>query len=97
VPSSILSVRPGTGCKSVLECRQRVPKLGTRNGCCRQLDTEQAAERIDVRRLLGKMIALPERWQSGRMRRFAKPLYGLNRTGGSNPPLSANLPLDDPP
>ncbi len=32
---------------------------------------------------------LMERWQSGRMRRFAKPLYGLNRTGGSNPPLSA--------
>src|SRR2546429_2433780 len=30
-----------------------------------------------------------ERWLSGRKRRFAKPLYGLNRTGGSNPPLSA--------
>src|SRR5207237_5122991 len=28
-------------------------------------------------------------WLSGRKRRFAKPLYGLNRTGGSNPPLSA--------
>src|SRR5882672_10972391 len=31
-----------------------------------------------------------ERWLSGRKRRFAKPLYGLNRIGGSNPPLSAN-------
>ena len=30
-----------------------------------------------------------ERWLSGRKRRFAKPLYGLHRTGGSNPPLSA--------
>jgi len=29
------------------------------------------------------------------MRRFAKPLYGLNRTGGSNPPLSAILPYYD--
>ena len=30
-----------------------------------------------------------ERWLSGRKRRFAKPLYGLNRTEGSNPSLSA--------
>src|SRR5882762_1414815 len=30
-----------------------------------------------------------ERWLSGRKRRFAKPLNGLNRSGGSNPPLSA--------
>ena len=32
-----------------------------------------------------------ERWLSGRKRRFAKPLYGLNRIGGSNPPLSASF------
>ena len=32
-----------------------------------------------------------ERWLSGRKRRFAKPLYGLNRIGGSNPPLSAKF------
>ena len=36
-------------------------------------------------------IDLMERWLSGRKRQFAKLLYGLNRTGGSNPPLSANF------
>ena len=32
-----------------------------------------------------------ERWLSGRKRRFAKPLYGSNCIGGSNPPLSAGI------
>ena len=31
----------------------------------------------------------PERWLSGRKQRFAKASYGLNRTEGSNPYLSA--------
>ena len=31
----------------------------------------------------------PVRWLSGRKRRFAKALYGLNRTEGSNPSLTA--------
>lgn len=35
------------------------------------------------------LAPLPERWLSGRKRRFAKPMYGLNRTAGSNPVLSA--------
>ena len=30
------------------------------------------------------------RWMSGWNQRFAKPSYGSNRTGGSNPPLTAN-------
>ncbi len=30
-----------------------------------------------------------ERWLSGRKQRFAKASYGLNRTEGSNPSLSA--------
>src|SRR5690606_26466428 len=30
-----------------------------------------------------------EWWLSGRKRRFAKPMYGSNRTAGSNPVLSA--------
>src|SRR5437588_4779152 len=37
------------------------------------------------------LFGLEERWLSSRKPRFAKPLYGLNRTGGSNPPLSAIL------
>ena len=32
-----------------------------------------------------------ERWLSGRKQRFAKASYGLNRTEGSNPSLSANF------
>ena len=32
-----------------------------------------------------------ERCQSGRMGRIANPLYGLLRTEGSNPSLSANF------
>ena len=31
-----------------------------------------------------------ERWPSGLRQRFAKPLTGLNPSGGSNPPLSAS-------
>jgi integrase len=34
----------------------------------------------------------PERWLSGRKRRFAKPLGGETCLGGSNPPLSALEP-----
>ena len=33
----------------------------------------------------------PERWPSGLRQRFAKPLTGLNPSGGSNPPLSARF------
>ena len=35
----------------------------------------------------------PVRWLSGRKRRFAKALYGLNRTEGSNPSLTASFPI----
>src|SRR5262249_24714463 len=31
------------------------------------------------------------RWLSGRKRRFAKPVYGSNRTAGSNPVLSVKF------
>ena len=37
-----------------------------------------------------------ERWLSGRKRRFAKPLYGSNCIGGSNPPLSAVIGMASP-
>ena len=39
--------------------------------------------------LAEKTTHLPERWLSGRKRRFAKSVYGLYRTAGSNPVLSA--------
>ena len=45
-------------------------------------------------RYLIKQENLPnllERCLSGRKERFAKPSYGLNRTGGSIPPLSAMI------
>ena len=34
-------------------------------------------------------MEIPERWQSGRMRRSRKPLSCNRGTGGSNPPFSA--------
>ena len=42
-----------------------------------------------TRRSKNRPSATPERWLSGRKRRFAKPLYCENGIGGSNPPLSA--------
>ena len=36
-------------------------------------------------------VSVLERWPRGRRRRFAKPLYGLNRIEGSNPSLSARF------
>jgi hypothetical protein len=40
------------------------------------------------------IVASRERWLSGRKRRFAKPLDGVTRLGGSNPPLSAHSRLE---
>jgi hypothetical protein len=45
-----------------------------------------------TRHLIARSTLQPERWLSGRKRRFAKALYGLNRTEGSNPSLSASSP-----
>src|SRR6185437_15396440 len=45
-----------------------------------------------VRTAFRRFPTTPERWLSGRKRRFAKPLDWETGLGGSNPPLSAEVP-----
>ncbi len=60
-------------------------------GHARLTDLNRPGKFIEIRSRAASLDQ-QERWLSGRKRRFAKPLNGEIRSGGSNPPLSVSEP-----
>ena len=82
-PAPLLRVALGNGEPPLPPWGRPLPTLRTRANC------------LELSGLLPRGVSLggkrQERWQSGRMRRFAKSVTGVTWSAGSNPVLSAPI------